>query len=270
MKSFRIAFSGACHSGKTTFMQKLKSIMPEDVVISPEVILEENIKSIDDIRLDASKYLDFEIKIIRKKYYQDKNISNCIDKICLFDRSLIDSLFYLDHYLRKDSLTTENKMKFKEFRDKLELKIIWQLNSLYDKIIFFSPISSSNGGKFRPNELLKAQKVEYKGMSTLFEKYVKDKYLLVNFSATDPNYIPNFVKIIQEDEIQDALFTNYIEYQKLVEDKYLLFNHICSNNYGNNFEFLFNHIVNKLQKRNLNLNAVFVFICRFILLQIYV
>lgn len=102
-----IAFSGGCHSGKTTVLglvaSKLKSI-GMDVVVLDELIREhisfnEDYTDIDNIRTHYASYFKLQREIIKKKMEQETEaIVDRSNAIYLADRALTDSLFYLQNY----------------------------------------------------------------------------------------------------------------------------------------------------------------------------
>ena len=66
-KNLIIALSGAAHSGKTTFMEKIKNKYPDNVILLSEKIRNLEIGNIDEIRKDPVKYFELEVKIIQSK-----------------------------------------------------------------------------------------------------------------------------------------------------------------------------------------------------------
>lgn len=231
MDNIKIALTGACHSGKTTFMDRLKKIAPDDILLSSEIIRSMNIESIDYIRKDADKYFEFEVEIIRKKWENDRAVGVLEDKICLLDRSLIDSYFYFTAYIDPGRLNSENKIKYKEYLSKFEKKL-FALNSFYDQIILFKPIPVKETDKFRPQNIEQIQQKEFETIALLYSKFDmfdKVKY----FDSTSEKAIPDFINIIQEQEIEDSDFlSTYSKYQSFMEGKFLTFNHILMNTYG--------------------------------------
>jgi len=136
-----IPVSGASHSGKTTFINKMKELYPNEIVTIDEVIRNKNI-NIDEIRMDSTDYLDLEIDIITKKIDDEESINKKFkNKIILTDRSLIDSYFYYTFYTDKGSLDILNIKRYHEFLSFLKLKMYDHVNGLYDFILLFEPIS---------------------------------------------------------------------------------------------------------------------------------
>lgn len=109
-----IAFSGGCFSGKTTAMQAVKKSLENagcKVTVLDELIRTVTDKPIDVIRWDSSEYLELQDKIIRGKIAQEiKAFEDESDTIYLVDRAITDSLFYLQNYVDKSSLSS-NEMK---------------------------------------------------------------------------------------------------------------------------------------------------------------
>jgi len=233
MKSFKIAISGGCHSGKTTFIEKLQELMPDDIIISDEVIRSKSIVSIDDIRNDPHKYFEFEMDVIKEKCKVDMERSKVEDKIVLFDRSIIDSLFYITFYLGYDRLPNADKPIYKEFIARLNRSIHRALNELYDKIMFFEKIPIVEKSKFRPDDLSTLQKIESINIKELlneFLEYAPDKIDFMN--QLGDNSISRFIVKVQEKQLMNIDYLkDYASYKKKVDDL-ILFNTIMTNNFG--------------------------------------
>lgn len=233
--SFRVAFSGGCHSGKTTLINKLKSIAPDDVVTCDECVRSRNIKSIDDIRKDPAKYLDFEIDVISKKILDEEYSQKIDDKIILFDRSLADSLFYFTHYLRRESLDAGNQLVYDASLESLLRICKKHFDDVYDKVFLLKPIQiTQDAGIFRPSDIVNSQNIEHETISKLansFEAF-KTKWKISEVDATDEYIIPKFIEKCQSLIDLASPLTVYSDYNGLVEDMYFLLNNVMMNTYG--------------------------------------
>lgn len=175
----RIAFSGACHSGKTTLIKKIKAL-DNDFVVLDEIIRDYNI-DIDDVRSRPGEYLELQIKIITKKIQQERE---CVlfNKV-LIDRSIFDSTYYLNKYLDVNKLNNRQKILLNFLNNKI-FAHYEKVNNIYDYIALLEPIKVSEEDKFRPKDLELIQREEYELIKELVES---------NFNKS---------KIINRDEVQ--------------------------------------------------------------------
>lgn len=197
-----IAMSGASHSGKTTFMKKIKNKYPNDVVFLDEEIRKINIGNIDKIRKSPKKYLDLEIKIINMKIEAEKEINfKYKNKVVLIDRSLIDSYFYFTFFVDKAKLSTKNQYKYFNFMSFIYENINNHINTVYDRIYFLSPIKNiTRKDKYTQKNLSILQTNEYFHMLLLTKgatEKIKNKVKYFN-AKTDyelmESEIKNFIK----------------------------------------------------------------------------
>lgn len=194
MKPTIIAFSGGCHSGKTTTLKELKHvlcILGYKVIVLDEIIRGHSIKSIDDIRKNAPEYLKLQDTIIREKMDAELKAASLTDvDFVLIDRSVCDSLFYLTFYVDKSQLSEEQLLLYAKLFADVDCHIKYAVENIYDFIFEFEPIKPKNvDDKFRPSKLNVLQDVEHIMIKTITEGYLHfyhDKKISVY--APDINY----------------------------------------------------------------------------------
>lgn len=164
-----IALSGASHSGKTAFMEKMKEKYPHDVVLLDEEIRDLDIGNIDEIRKDPIKYFELELKIIKAKMEAEANINeNYKEKVILVDRSLVDSYFYYTFYIDKSNLPEEYQIKYHNFMNELYSIMKDHMKDLYDIVYFFKPITElTRKDDYTQKNLMYTQLNEYRHMLML-------------------------------------------------------------------------------------------------------
>jgi len=80
-----IAFSGACHSGKTTAISAVKEAFPRSVSLD-ELIRQKDIPNLTALRADPNAYLDVEWDIITKKMKQEADaLTDGQDRLIITD-----------------------------------------------------------------------------------------------------------------------------------------------------------------------------------------
>lgn len=183
----RIAFSGASHSGKTTIIEKLRSLN-KSVVVLDEVIRDKNI-NIDEIRSSPNDYFDLQREIITKKYHQE------IDSIkydnVLIDRSLCDSLYYYLRYIDVNKLSNKNVSNYFEFLNEIYHFIRRSSIKVYDKVIVLEPIKViTQDDKYRPENLSEIQHSEFESIYYL----VKENIPFNKIHLTNAKDITNVIK----------------------------------------------------------------------------
>ena len=169
-----IAFSSCSYSGKSTTIDKIKKILGDRCFIVGELIREvlrkEGIESIDEVRKDTNKYFDLQVKIIHTKINQESAYKAICtsNEIVLIDRSLADSYYYFKTYINFEKLTESKQAAYKEFEEYFLEKAKIHYQTIYDKIIIFSPIDcSKNNDKMRPADLVEKQIKEYNSILEL-------------------------------------------------------------------------------------------------------
>lgn len=182
-----VAFSGGCFSGKTTSMKAVQELLPNNTIISDEVIRSESLfdyMSIEDIRKNSRLYLDMQSKIIEKKIVQDRKlVDENPDKIVLLDRCLTDSLFYLTFYLDK------SKLKFDEY-EKLYSLICDIYQSIptmnYTKVLHFTPIyGDCLDAKFRPRNINQMKHIEHKMIGLYNHAFFKENLVFIDLNLNE-------------------------------------------------------------------------------------
>lgn len=161
-----IIFSGGCFSGKTTTMNVIAEhlrVQGYTVGILSELVRDTNIVSIDDIRSKPSEYLDFQCKITPEKIRLEVDAwADAKYDYILEDRSIIDSLFYLEFYTDKSKYTAEDWIKYKRLFDLIEKHIDW-VHKIYDQVLFFYPLEQMCfDKKFRPADIDLIKHIESK------------------------------------------------------------------------------------------------------------
>jgi len=176
-----IAFSGGCFSGKTSTINLYKNLLGDRAITLDELVRGKKIISIDDIRKDPIKYLDFQEEIITQKIEQEKYaFSNSKDKIVLVDRALSDSLFYLTFYVNKDKNLQGNFWtKYSSLIDRVKKSTQYAFENIYDYVLEFSPIEAKcNDEVFRPHFIDVQKYIEYDMISTYNQAFSKPNQLI--------------------------------------------------------------------------------------------
>jgi predicted ATPase len=95
-----VSISGTQGSGKTTVLNMFETkhkdnpfIEVDDLKVSRTVMKELNIKSLDDMYSDPTRFMEFQNIIADKKFEHEQSI-NSDDKIILVDRSYVDMMAY--------------------------------------------------------------------------------------------------------------------------------------------------------------------------------
>lgn len=253
MKPYVIAISGASHSGKTTFINGIKQLFGDQVIVYDEVI-RRYADNIDEIRKNAKAYFDLQIKIIGEKIAQEefcKETARTQNKIVIFDRSLADSLYYFMKYINVDELDDKGKEDYVYFSEIIIKKLNNHMKYVYDKVIYFNPIDPSfNTDPMRPNNILVKQNLEAHTIksyliNSMTETNMMHKLLEINIRE-EKSLIDVLLKCI--DSIgcnMDVDYSNFLEkYLRYSENSYTLANTI-TNCYGSvntinpNLPFLF-------------------------------
>lgn len=215
-------FSGAIHSGKTTYMKALAKMFGDNCIVHAENIRnnEYEIADIATLRRNTPKYFEIQKDIITKKINEELEAFKDTSKIHLFDRSLIDSLFYYLFYVNKSYL--KNQDDYDKFLHKL-LRLI-ELNILkYNIVLLFEPIKIDQNNKdcYRKDISRLRQDTEFKIIKLLCHTIKSDIYNI--------NYLDNFFEIIDHDQlthiieivifnsIMECDFTDYNKYSDLIE-----------------------------------------------------
>lgn len=107
-----IAFSGGCHSGKTTLMNEvaetLRNMNMEVIVFKENAHKFLKKGGIDKLRANPTEYLTFQQLVIQERINFEKNVLKGLiggkDAVILLDRPITDSLAYMLMYINVDSL----------------------------------------------------------------------------------------------------------------------------------------------------------------------
>jgi uracil-DNA glycosylase family 4 len=227
-----VSFSGGCGAGKTTFANMLKEKLGNLIEFNCELIRNENIDSIDELRKDTEKYFNIQKKIIREKINQEKlSLKNHNEKIVIFDRSIVDSLFYYTFYLNK-GMNEEVDKNYHIFFKELYSSCIAHVNNLYSKIFLFRPINVLEYDNFRPKNIKQTQIVEYFMIKTLLYGLLNDKNKITNIDVTSKYPFYEFCKSINNTYLDKSPIYYYNLYnKKIIEENYYYENEI-TNRYG--------------------------------------
>lgn len=174
-----IAFSGGCFSGKTTAAFVVKSYLENagyKVVVLDELIRTATSKPIDEIRKNPAEYLKLQETIIRGKIEQEiKAFADTSGVVYLADRAITDSLFYLQNYVDKSSLSDEEIIRFCNLhKDVIQHAKYAFSDAGYFSVIEFKPLCGENTDKFRPKHINYSKEYEHDAIRALnlsFETY---------------------------------------------------------------------------------------------------
>jgi hypothetical protein len=162
-----IAMSGACHSGKTTMIRKIKEIFKDRIVVLEECIRQKSVVSIDQIRSNPRAYLEFQFEVIREKFTAEQAIiQQNPNAVILTDRSLADSFFYYVFYVDKSTLPRELLERYTDFFKWLYFRTLTSARC-YDHIFLFRPLKPDEPDLLRPGNLDLLQDVEFFFIKTL-------------------------------------------------------------------------------------------------------
>jgi hypothetical protein len=173
-----IAFSGACHSGKTTAIAGVKEHFGEKVISVSECIRRrDDVKNIDAIRRDPNAYLNFQIEVITEKFSTEQQvISDNPNSIILTDRSMADSFFYYAFYVDKSNLNRERVRHYTDFFKWLYFRTMATVHC-YDHIFLFKPIKIKENDPLRPGNLDLLQDVEYLFIQSLVRGFYQSTHI---------------------------------------------------------------------------------------------
>lgn len=194
-----IAFSGGCHSGKTTLMHAVADRlrdMGKDVLVFKENAhnyLEKG--GIDELRANPSKYLDFQEVVVNERINFEKQwLDNQIvgDQIVLVDRPISDSLAYIFMYINVDSLSDEDKLRYRDLVFSIRKHIIsfWRANKLtifsLEPLVHACPDSET---EYRPKGINSVKYAEYEVTKSLLQMYPDSVklFMLTHEGSIDQN-----------------------------------------------------------------------------------
>lgn len=196
-----IAFSGGCHSGKTTLMRAMADRlrdMGKDVLVFKENAhnyLEKG--GIDELRANPSKYLDFQEVVVNERINFEKQwLNNQIagdDQIVLVDRPISDSLAYIFMYINVDSLSDEDKRRYRDLVFSIRKHIVsfWRrTNKLtifsLEPLVHACPDSET---EYRPKSINSVKYAEYEVTKSLLRMYPEsvEAFMLTHEGSIDQN-----------------------------------------------------------------------------------
>lgn len=160
-----IAFSGACHSGKTTVIELLSNYYRKHgqaVKVLSEPIRSKICTSISDLRKDPSKYLAVQQYVINTRIEREiEAYLDDTDTIYLIDRPIADSLYYLTFFTDKNNLSIDDITVFTNLFDRTILHAKTAYANIYDNIILMPPIAYKTIDEYRPDYLNLISAMEY-------------------------------------------------------------------------------------------------------------
>lgn len=186
-----IAFSGGCHSGKTTTINKIADILTvRGFVVKKltEIMREITSMSIDELRQDPHEYLNVQETIISQKIDQEiEAFDDDSDTIYLVDRAITDSLFYLENYVDKSKLSEVEIRRLCNLDFVARQHAMSAFNCGYSMVVMFEPLDivNKNDDIYRPENLDSLRDYEYQGINTLNRAYLWCK-------SDNYNYLQNF------------------------------------------------------------------------------
>jgi len=198
-----IAISGACHSGKTTYIEKMYAQDKKYNIPMTEVIRTMDI-NIDEIRKDPRAYLEFEKKVISKKimhetaaFHLDKETNHLNETknryVYFLDRSLVDSYYYLTHYMNFTEMDDSLYEEYEEFRIYVLTTTKLHLKNLYDGILLLTPIpypKDMENDLYRPKALRYKQLTEFESIKQMtFGLMEPDLHNKILISSSSNNQI---------------------------------------------------------------------------------
>lgn len=176
-----IAFSGACHSGKTSTIESLSKALTlkgYSVIVLNETIRNYINTSITELRKNPVEYLRIQNKVINEKIENELEVSamrNCgSDDIYLIDRTICDSLFYLTFYVDKANLTHQQFCSLTNLCNDIHKHAELAYDFIYDNVVMFSPIVENyTQCKFRPDNQLLVSQFEYTTIRAYNEYFLR-------------------------------------------------------------------------------------------------
>lgn len=211
MSNLIIAMSGASHSGKTTFMEHIKTKFPEKVILLNEEIRDLKIGNIDEIRKNSTEYLKLQFNIIGAKIKAEKKINNKYNnKIILIDRSLIDSYFYYTFYVDKSKLEKKDLISYHRFLNELYISMKYHIKNIYNMVYFLKPITTlTRKDEYTQKDLKYTQENEYRLMRML--TYGIQENIIVN-------NVYHF-NVIEDYKVMESKIVNWINNKNNIFEK---------------------------------------------------
>jgi nicotinamide riboside kinase len=160
------AFSGSCHSGKTTLMSKIKDRFGTRVHVVGECIREHIHESIDAERSSALRYLRLQQRAITEKIrLEDAALRDALGKLIIIDRSLADSLYYLITHTDTRQLNSSQLAEYAELVK--HVTTVARSSKRYDMLFMLQPIPVKVLDPMRPQNIVQTQCIEHAMIETL-------------------------------------------------------------------------------------------------------
>lgn len=191
-----IAISGACHSGKTTKIRELKAKFGSKLVVVDECIRhKDHIVSIDEIRADPVRYMEFQFDVIREKFENEQTvIREHPNSVVITDRSMADSFFYFIFYVDKSRLDRTQLERYSAFFKWLYFRVLTSAKC-YDHIFLFRPIPIHEEDPLRPGNLDILQDVEFFFIKTLVLGFYHSN--VTEIDANNPNDVSTLHSLLE-------------------------------------------------------------------------
>lgn len=207
-----IAFSGGCHSGKTTILNlvadKLENVGMNVVKFNElareKISFNETLTDIDAIRRHCLSYYNLQKEIVNAKMEQEVTaIMDESDTIYLADRALTDSLFYFQNYTSPWKFNKYGKTGFYKLWNALTEHLDKYFDE-YEYVFEFKPIQIGQDNSafdlYRPNGTLTpklmnaANQYEYYNIHMLNAHYNKGN--VVELGTLDEKTCDTIVNLI--------------------------------------------------------------------------
>ena len=172
-----IVFAGGCHSGKTTSARALGAHLQKlgFTVKYPELSMRNLTMglSIDALRNNPSEYLNAEKQYIEARLrLENEALEDTSSTIYISDRTIFDTLFYLNTYIDTTRLSETELDLFYDLSEKV--RSFAALNAAkYYRVVLCYPIEPpiNFDDKFRPRHLKRASEFEFNGIKDLVFSY---------------------------------------------------------------------------------------------------
>lgn len=193
-----IAFSGGCHSGKTTLMNEVADVLKRAGV--EVIVFKENAHKflkkggIDELRANPTEYLAFQQLVIQERINFEKNVLKGLvggkDAVILLDRPITDSLAYMFMYINVDSLNSVELKTYAKLVSDIEEHVTDYANyvNVESHIFALAPLKQSCSEEemtYRPKGINKVKAAEASVTKTLLYTYPQDDVYINDLSAYD-------------------------------------------------------------------------------------
>ena len=200
--SLLIAFSGGCHSGKSTTMTTVAGLL-QSKGYEVEVFKENMHKhladtTIEELRANPDKYYTVENRVISDRLDAEWDyLTDGKDRIVLIDRAITDNLFYLTNYINISQLRPDMLKSYTNLLQRIigHAKATMPLTFLVE----FKPLPQKcDDFSYRPKNIDDLKQFEYTMIHAynLAFKSVIDKVPTVYMDLNKPETVIDLVKRI--------------------------------------------------------------------------